>query len=202
MTIKMIKLNSLKNKIPVQIRLFLGKALLFFIVWKIVYGVLSFRSNSLDYVLTMHVGDASVWVLNNLTTMSGFAAVEDIYSEVYNGETIQHRSSGIYHNDYKVLNIADACNGLELIVLFVGFIVCMPSKIKRKILYIVLGVIVLDVVNIFRCVGLIYLREYYHVYFDFAHHYLFKMVVYGVTFLIWWYYSRKISLKQNEVVQV
>jgi len=198
----MKKLNSFKNRIPLPVRLFLGKALLFFVVWKMVYGVFIFQSNSLDYKLTMHVGDASVWVLNNLTTMSGFTAIEDVYSEVYNGEMIEHISSGIYHNDYKVLNIADACNGLELLVLFVGFIVCMPSKIKRKILYIVLGVIVLDAVNILRCVGLIYLREYYHVYFDFAHHYLFKIVVYGVTFLIWWYYSRKISLKQNAAIQV
>jgi exosortase/archaeosortase family protein len=198
----MIKLNSLKNKIPFQIRLFLGKALLFFIVWKIVYGVLSFRSNTLDNILTLHVADASVWTLNNLTTMSGFSTSEEIANEFYGGDKIEYKSSSIYHNGYRVLNIADACNGLELIVLYIGFIVCMPSKVARKAYYIILGAIVIDAVNILRCVGLIYLREYYQVYFHFAHHYLFKIMVYSVTFLMWWYFSRKINLKQNEVVQV
>lgn len=196
-----MKFNSLKNQIPLPVRLFLGKALLFFIGWQIIYGFFLLDSNALNNFLTNHVGNASATVLNNLTFLSGFTAKEEIYAEVLGGETVEHLSSAIYHNNSKVLNIAHACNALELMVLYIGFIVCMPSNIRRKIKYIVLGVILLDVVNILRCVGLIYLREYFHVYFQFAHHYLFKIIIYTATFLIWVYYSRKINLK-NESLQI
>jgi len=197
----MIKFKSLINNIPLPIRLFLGKALLFFMLWKIIYGFLLLGSSTIDNKLTMHVGVSSAYVLNNFTSMSGFSAKEEIYSEIFDGKTINHLYSVIYHNDYKVLNIAEACNGLELLVLYIGFIVCMPSKIGRKLVYIVLGVVLLDIINIFRCVGLIYLREYYNTYFQFAHHYLFKIMIYTGTFLIWMVYSRKIHLK-NESLQV
>ena len=134
--------------------------------------------------------------------MSGFEAKEDIYTEVLEGETTNYLSSAIYHNGVKVLNIAQACNGLELIVLYIGFIVCMPGKIKRKLGYIIFGVLLLDAVNILRCVGLIYLREYFHAYFQFAHHYIFKIMIYAATFLIWVQYSKKISFKKNDALQI
>lgn len=196
----MEKIKLLIKDIPLPIRLFLGKAFLFFVIWKIIYSFFLFNSNSIDNLLTNHVGTSSVQILNNLTSMSGFIEKEEIYSEILGGEIIEHNSSAIYHNNYKVLNIAHACNGLELLVLYIGFIVCMPSNLKRKVLYIVIGVILLDIVNILRCVGLIYLREYFHAYFQFAHHYVFKVIVYSSTFILWIVYARKIQLK-NEAVQ-
>ena len=133
--------------------------------------------------------------------MTGFSTEREVTSSIYEGEVITHEASQIFHNDKLVLNIADACNGLELMVLYIGFIVCMPSTFWRKILYIIVGVILLDFINILRCTGLIYLREYFQAYFQFAHHYLFKIIVYGATFLIWKFYSRKIHFK-NEFLQI
>lgn len=190
----MINFKSLKNSIPSAIRLFLGKALLLFIAWKIIYSVFLYDSKLLDHPLTTHVGEASTWFLNSLPFMTGFTTARDMASPT-------QEVSKIYHNDKLVLNIADACNGLELMVLYIGFIICMPSKFWRKTLYVVLGIIILDSINILRCAGLIYLREYFQYYFRFAHHYLFKVVIYASTFAIWSFYSRKINLK-NEAVQI
>ena len=187
----MISFKSLKNDIPLPIRLFLGKALLFFILWKIVYGL--FLYNTLNPPLTTHVAKASVVLLNNSGFMSGFTTNKLITG---GGE-----ASEIYHDDKLVLFIADQCNALELMVLYIGFIICMPSGFWRKTKYILIGLLLIDIINILRCSGLIYLREYFHQYFEFAHHYLFKALVYGATFIMWIKYSRKISLK-NEAVQV
>jgi len=193
--------NSFLNDIPLPIRLFLGKALLFFVIWKLVYNVFLIDSKYLDHKLTSHVGESSVIVLNNsLKSMSGFTAVRELDSYTYQGEKVTNEITAIYHNEDKILNIANVCNGLELMILYIGFIVCMPSTFLRKLKYIVIGVAILDLVNIIRCVGLIYLREYFQVYFQFAHHYLFNAIIYTSTFIIWMYFSRKINLK-NEVVQ-
>ena len=193
----MINFSSLKNDIPLPIRLFLGKALLVFISWKIIYGVFLYNSKLLDYPLTTHVAEASTAFLNNSMLLSGFTTSRVFTEE----ETSIIEASEIYHNNNLVLYIADPCNALELMVLYIGFIFCMPSKFWRKVKYVIIGILLIDIINILRCGGLIYLREYFHAYFDFAHHYLFKAVVYGATFLMWMIYSRKISLK-NEALQI
>lgn len=191
-----IKLKAAKNKIPIQIRLFLGKAFLFFVVWKIIYNVFLYDSKYLDRALTTHVGSASVTLINSLGAMNGFASKREMIDNDNTG-ILKDGVSAIYHNDKVVLYIANVCNGLELMVLYIGFIICMPSTFLRKFLYIILGVIVLDSINILRCVGLIYLREYYAIYFQFAHHYLFNAMVYTGTFIMWILYSRKIQFKNE-----
>ena len=109
----MISLNSLKNDIPLPIRLFLGKALLFFIVWKIIYSFFLYDSKFLDYPLTTHVAEASTVFLNNSMLLSGFTT-QRVFTE---DDSLLIEASEIYHNDNLVLFIADACNGLELMVL-------------------------------------------------------------------------------------
>lgn len=195
----MNRINSFKNEIPLPIRLFLGKALLFFVAWKIVYGAFLYDSKVIDHKLTTHVGEASVSFLNSLGFMDGFTTERKVVKSIYEGEIIKDEASIIYHHGKRVLYIEDGCNGLELMVIYIGFIICMPSKFWRKVLYVILGVFVLDFINILRCTGLIYLREYFHAYFDFAHHYLFKVMIYTATFLIWRLFARKIQLK-NETI--
>lgn len=193
----MLNLKSALKDIPLPIRLFLGKALLLFIIWKVVYSGFLYDSQYLDHPLTTHVAEASASVLNHLTSMSGFSTKRENTTIVFEGAGTVSQLSAIYHYDYKTLNIANACNGLEVFVLYIGFIICMPSSFLRKLKYIVLGILILDAINILRCVGLIYLIEYFEVYFDFAHHYLFKAMVYTATLIIWGYFARKIHLKNE-----
>ena len=116
-------------------------------------------SKILDYPLAIHVGEASTELLNRFSYMSVFKEVREAETALYEGEYTTKDASQIYHNGKSVLHIADVCNGSEIIVLYIGFIVCMPSKFWRKILYIICGAILFDFVNITRCVGLIYLRQ-------------------------------------------
>ena len=190
------RLKAAQNKIPKQIRLFLGKAFLLFVVWKIIYNVFLYDAKYLDRALTAHVGNASVTLINSLGAMNGFVSKREM-TDNDNLGILKDEVSVIYHNDKVVLNIANVCNGLELMVLYIGFIICMPSRFFRKLFYIILGLIVLDAINILRCVGLIYLREYYAIYFQFAHHYLFNAMVYTATFIMWILYCRKIQFKNE-----
>ncbi|WP_248722999.1 archaeosortase/exosortase family protein [Seonamhaeicola sp. ML3] len=195
-------INNLKSviaKVPKNIKLFLGKAFILFIAWKLIYSLFLYNSKYLDHPLTTHVGEASVFLINQLGDLEGYTTkrVTDVYN--INGNVVNEESSAIYHNDRMVLHIANACNGLELMVLYIGFIICMPSSFLRKLLYIVVGILILDMINILRCTGLIYLREYYHVYFQFAHRYLFNAVTYTATFILWVVFSRKISFKNENI---
>ncbi len=98
-----MKIKSQIDEIPYPIRLFLGKALLFFVVWKILFLGFISSSKVLDYPLTTHVGQASVEVLNKFSSMSGFEAVREEKTTIFEGEYATEVASQIYHNDKKVL---------------------------------------------------------------------------------------------------
>jgi exosortase/archaeosortase family protein len=144
--------------------------------------------------MTTHVGLASTELLNTIGSLSGYESLRELKSESSDGSVISEEISQIYHNEKRILYVEDGCNGLELIVLYIGFIICMPSNIWRKILFIIAGVIILHWANIIRSSILIYIREYHESYFDFTHTYFFKIVLYAITFALWMLFARKIKI--------
>ena len=173
-------MEQLKNKykkIPEPVRLFFIKAMLLAVVWSFAYRL--FLQESLNNFLTNHVGQCTAAVLNRYSGLKGFSSVFD------------GTKSQIYHEGIKVMFISNGCNALNLMVLYVGLIICIPSKLIRKLYYILIGVVCIDLLNIFRGCILACLKEYYAVYFDFAHHYIFTIVVYTAIILMWLLFTRK-----------
>lgn len=94
-----------------------------------------------------------------------------------------------------MLFIADPCNGLELLVLYLIFIIALPATLKRKLFFVVAGLLIIHFVNILRCVGLVALLIHYDEYFNIAHHYIFKMAVYFTIFLCWFWFAKGVQFK-------
>lgn len=182
----MIKSQALPflNQIPKDIRLFLTKALILFIAWKLLYHLLLFPTRIPDKHLTRITAEGSVFLYHNIMGIK-LAQVRDMVSAEGNPFV------GVYNSNQKLVAIADSCNGLELIVLYVGFLCCFPIKIKRLMAYVIIGTISIVILNMFRCYGLtwMYLNDYYLA--DFFHKYIFKMAIYGLIFLTWVKYSKR-----------
>jgi exosortase/archaeosortase family protein len=85
----------------------------------------------------------------------------------------------------RLIGIADPCNGLSLIALFIGFMLAYPGKIYLKIIYCLAGIIFIIFLNISRCTGLALVHNSYPSLTDFAHHYVFKMITYGAIVYMW-----------------
>jgi exosortase/archaeosortase family protein len=82
-------------------------------------------------------------------------------------------------------------------VLYVGFIICIPAASKRKWIFALCGVAVIFVVNVLRCVGVVYALRYYPQHADFVHHYLFELAVYATIIALWLAFANKINVKPN-----
>ncbi len=182
----MIKSQALPffKQIPGDVRVFLTRALILFIAWKLLYHLLLFPVRIPDQQLTRFTADGAVMVYQNLMGEKLATAKDKISPK---GSPYV----GVYNADKKLVAVADSCNGLELIVLYVGFLCCFPINIKRLLAYIVLGTISIVILNIFRCYGLtwMYLNDYPLA--DFFHKYIFKMAIYGLIFLAWVKYSKR-----------
>lgn len=182
------------EQFPPQVRIFLLRGLVLFGIWKFVYLFFWAQPRTLDGPLTNTVGSQSVWILNQAYQTNGFKATPVVAVTRMEGEYQIAKVSKIDKDGKHLLNIADDCNGLELFILYIGFILSMPASVKRKVIYLIGGVFIIHLVNLLRCVGLSALLMHWDRYFDLAHHYIFKIMVYSTIFVLWVRFSNNLSV--------
>lgn len=182
------------KQIPKSVKIFLLKGLAIFIIWKSVYLVFLLPGRILDGPLTYSVGAGTAKTLNFLTNSQAFSAKSGVKFEGEGRKLTEIQVMEIYAQQERALSIADVCNGLELIVLYAGFIMCFPSGALRKTIFILTGTILIYIFNVLRCASLILIYLHYPGYLDFSHHYLFTSLVYGFIFLLWYIFTQKLTL--------
>lgn len=178
----------LDNYFPFTVRLILFKALLFYIIYK---SILSLDLRFINYPLTTHVGEYSITLLNTFVGTSDFS----VKREYVNGE--EALSSQIYYKSKKVVYIVDSCNGHIVLLRYIGLIFCFPSSFWRKVKYIIIGLIIMHILNTVRCAGLAYINLNHQPFFNEAHNFWIKWIVYGPISIIWILYLRKIPFPFN-----
>jgi exosortase/archaeosortase family protein len=164
----------------------LNKELLFFflklvalvILWQCSYSFILKPSGIPDKQLTNIITSGVTHCINFSSPSSS------VYTWVrYKG--IDYDSDAIFKNGKIVFVIADICNGLSLMAIYVGFIILMPYPFKRKIIFSVIGMIVLTIANIVRCGLLYWIYRRHPDMFDFNHHYTFTILMYLLIFYGW-----------------
>lgn len=173
--------SKIKNAIPENIRPFLLRAAILIAAWELLYNFVLKPSGIPDDQLTRIVQVGAMKLLSFFYTNVG----EDENVIILNGS--------------RAVSIARQCNGLELIVLYLGLLFCLPSSPKRMILFGTVGVLVIYILNIIRTAMLAVMYDINHSMTDFAHHYVFKIVIYAVVFLGWVLYMKK--PKQHEAAK-
>ena len=173
---------SLPGNIPLPVQSFLKKALLIFIIWKLLYHLL---------LLPVRIPDQQLTNLTAATTGFLYNAVFNSHINFREEFNYGYKMRVIYIEKRRVIGIADGCNGLELYVLYLGFLLCIPTTTKRLVAYAVLGIAGIYITNSLRCFGLAWLFLHNYSIANFAHHYLFKMIIYALIFFTWVRYSNK-----------
>ena len=164
--------KSIFSTIPPGLLKFLIKGLVLFVLWRVVYEGYLKPLGTPDHQLIQFLLKATYFIL----------------LPIYNDIVIQGYSIYLHHEP--VLTFAIGCNGLELMILYIGFLICYPTSIKRALYFSFLGIILINVLNILRCAGLAIWYIHHLPYWDFMHHYVFKLVIYAVNFILWVLYSK------------
>jgi len=178
-------------RIPRSIVTFFIKAFLLFVVWKALYIFLLLPGRVLDRPLTRFVGNATVSALNVLTGKPVYTATEVKDSITENSPVIYITAMDIRRNGEQTLRVADACNALELMVLYIGFILCFPAPGRRKTIFLISGCLLITLFNVMRCMALVLVFVHYRAYLDFSHHFLFTFLIYAFIFLLWYIFTQK-----------
>ena len=186
------RLNLILQAFPVVIQKFLLRAVIIFCLWKICYFTLLSKNRVIDQPLTT-LTTLETSIILNFIHDSGFSVKHSVSYHEIDGVFHSTPSEIIQYNRFPVVMMLDSCNGLELFVLYIGFILSMPVIWKRKLLFSIFGVALLHFTNLLRCVALAEISIYWSSGFDLAHHYLFNIIIYSTIFLLWnWFCKRTI----------
>lgn len=175
--------SNIYTKIPKTVRSFLLRAVLIFIGWQLLYNFV---------LLPVRVPDIA---LTNLTCLATAKSLSLFWNNV-SFEYINHvsdRAAVIFLDGKRLVNIADPCNGLDLYVLYVGFLCCFPGTTKRRIAFLLAGIPAIWVANILRCVIISWMNVDHREWVDISHHYIFTTIMYLFIFYVWMLYVKKTS---------
>jgi len=170
-------------------KLFIAKSVACVVIWRLLYVYILRPIRFPDKLLTEFIGKGTAIVINSLSN----SKAPRVYSTDNNslGEAILVRN---YHT---ILRIGDSCNGLELMLIYIGVISLLPGKLTVKLAYIVLGTLILMFANMLRCAGLEWVYEFHRPMFETTHHYLFTLVMYVIIFSGWVTYISKEKIHEK-----
>jgi exosortase/archaeosortase family protein len=176
------------RQVPQPVRSFLYKGVFLLAVWKVLYLCILLPNRTLDRPLTHLIGAGAVATLNAFTHSSDYSLAKGVDERAVGADGLVYTENveRIYRNREKVLSIADVCNGLEVMVLYVGFIVCWSAGLARKTAFAAGGSVLIVLLNILRCSALTFIYLRWPPYADFYHHYVFTFVIYGLIFWLWY----------------
>ena len=106
-------------------------------------------------------------------------------------------SINVIVNEKPVARIIEGCNAISIIILYISFIIAFKGSFKNTILFIIGGSLLIYYFNIVR-IAIISIAIYkYPVYEKTLHEVVFPLLIYGLTFLLWFVWVKKFaSLKK------
>jgi exosortase/archaeosortase family protein len=144
----------------------------------------------LDAPLTVAVGVSTSGVLNLFADHSQFKSIRSFPVAGPEEDAEPGGVVDIYRNGENTLCIATACNGLEIMILYAGFLFCFPAPAKRRWAFLGVGLGMIFLLNVIRCALLVGIFLRYRAYLDFSHHFAFTFLVYASVFLLWYKYAK------------
>jgi exosortase/archaeosortase family protein len=186
-----------RYRLPVGPLRFLLRAMVMAVVWKAAYVLLMRPSGIPDRWMVRQLGASTAWLLDR----TGSAEVHARHTLQPTGgeERLLEPASMIYVDGRAMLSIHAPCNGLDLMVLAAGFVLCYPGTWRRRAVFVPLCLVAVALMNIMRCGLLCAVRLGMPEQFDFLHKFLFNLVAYACVFLLWTAYAGPGVLRRGGV---
>lgn len=160
---------------------FLIGILILYIVWYMVYDLWLHPNKKVD----LFVVDLTIRISKFILETLGYL--------VFTGE---ERVIGV--DGTGGLWIGDDCNGIALFALFSVFIIAYRGPVKIKLIFILLGILSLQLLNVLRIIGLALLDTHSRAWTEFNHTYTFNIIIYGYIFFLWMMWVNKFSTRTTE----
>lgn len=150
-----------------RIAVFVAKVLAFYGLWYVAYDLWLLPDGTVDQ-----------WLSLNVASVAG-ALMEGMGFEVL----VEGRALAL--PDVRGVRIANGCNGLSTLGLFVGFVLAYPGSAWRRTWFIPLGIFAVYATNVARIVVMLLTQRYWPAAFDPLHGFGLTTIFYVVVFALW-----------------
>jgi exosortase family protein XrtF len=180
----MIKDLSIKEFKPTI--LFLSKFVLIYLIGNLLYGwyVTSFnpRPDSATKIVSEHTATA----LQPMLVYRPWVV-----------ESPKKPTTILIYGGKSIVSVYEGCNGINIMIIFVAFIIAFGPFGYKMLWYIPLGIFIIHIFNIVRIAALFLITLEKPNWLYFTHKYLFTAFIYGIVFLLWIIWLRLTSAKQK-----
>ena len=97
-----------------------------------------------------------------------------------------------------ILKVLFGCNGLEAILIFIAGVVAFKAQLQYKLKYLLQGILLLSVINIFRLVILAYVLEIHSNYFNLMHDYVTQHLMVFIAIMLFLIFTSNVKNTNKE----
>jgi exosortase/archaeosortase family protein len=169
-----------KNK---RVADFIFRVLIIYIGWKLLFFVLGEESTPLNERLWPWL--SAGWEAFNDFIRLILLNVTQAWFDWRGMETEIINNYRLWVHDYAILGVGNYCLAIQLWVFFVALIVSYSGKWYNKLWFSVLGVFLINIINVLRLIIVVYAAHRNPDLVQFNHDYVFNVIVYIFTFLMW-----------------
>ena len=105
------------------------------------------------------------------------ASASAVLIRTFGGACLQHAAILSNPAGGFAMEVRDGCNGINVVILLWAAILAYPSNLRWKLIGLGGGLAAIQILNLLRLVSLFYLGQYSRPIFEFAHLYLWEMLI-------------------------
>lgn len=157
-----------------------------------VYFVLTF-----SYKFYLDFSDGTQYYPDFITNLTARQSELIIDSVGYDSKILPHPnepSMKLIINDKFVARVIEGCNSVSVIILFVSFIIAFAGTLKRTVIYILAGSVLIYSINLIRIAILSIGLYHYPWRREILHTVIFPLIIYGLVFILWMIWVRRYTL--------
>ncbi|MBL7875978.1 MAG: exosortase family protein XrtF [Cyclobacteriaceae bacterium] len=137
-------------------------------------------------------GSSVDWATRVVTEQTSF--IINLFGE--NTATLPKPASptvSIMKESQSVISVFEGCNGINVMIVFVSFLIAFKGSRKQLAWFLPLGIVIIYVSNLLRVAALYYVAFYWQRYFYYVHKYAFTATIYLIVFALWVWWMERVS---------
>lgn len=164
--------------------IFLAKFLLAYTLLTIIYSLYLGSFNRSPDIATR-------WVTNQTAFL-----LDTFIAESHSSPNTNNPTVSLFFENVLSVSIYEGCNGINMMIVFIAFIISFNKDWRKMIWFIPLGLLFIHLSNLLRLIALALISNRFPDYFYFFHKYLFTAIIFIAIFILWFVWVVKIKHKE------
>jgi exosortase/archaeosortase family protein len=162
---------------------FIFRVAIIYFAWKLILFVLGEEKIPIDERMWP-------WLSQHWENFNDFVRIILLHSTKFYFDLVGLHSEILTNNrlwvhGYVILGVGNYCLAIQLWLFFAALIFSYPGKFMNKVWYTIVGILSINVLNVLRLIAVCYAAHYYPEYIQFNHDYVFNVIIYIFTFIMW-----------------